>query len=63
MLPPTKSRQSLLPGKLSSGGAAREAFEDFVENDYFDYIDKTFEAIHTEDTGFVVSQLIDGKLK
>jgi hypothetical protein len=41
--------------------SAREAFDDFVENDYFDYIDKTFEAIHTEDTGFVVSQLISGK--
>jgi hypothetical protein len=38
--------------------SAKEAYNAFVEKGLFDYIDETYEAIHTEDTGFVVSQLI-----
>ena len=38
--------------------SAREAFDFFAENHLFDYIEKTYEAIHTEDTDFVVAQLM-----
>jgi hypothetical protein len=38
--------------------SAREAFDFFAENKLFNYIDQTYEAIHTEDTDYVVSQLI-----
>ncbi|MDR2840628.1 MAG: DUF3791 domain-containing protein [Paludibacter sp.] len=41
--------------------SASEAFDFFVENNLFDYIDTTYDAIHTEDTDFVVSQLTDNK--
>ncbi|MDR0547079.1 MAG: DUF3791 domain-containing protein [Dysgonamonadaceae bacterium] len=37
---------------------AKEALIFFVENNLFDYINETYDAIHTEDTDFVVSQLI-----
>ncbi|MDR0811096.1 MAG: DUF3791 domain-containing protein [Paludibacter sp.] len=39
--------------------SAKEAYNAFVENNFFDYINETYDAIHTEDTDFVVSQLID----
>jgi hypothetical protein len=38
--------------------SANEAFDCFVKNNFFDYINDTYEAIHTEDTDFVVSQMI-----
>ncbi|MDR0834674.1 MAG: DUF3791 domain-containing protein [Candidatus Symbiothrix sp.] len=38
---------------------ASETFDFFVEHNLFDYIDETYEAIHTEDTDYVVSQLIN----
>ncbi|GHU88091.1 hypothetical protein FACS1894155_02270 [Bacteroidia bacterium] len=38
--------------------SASETFDFFVENNLFDYINDTFEAIHTEDSDFVVSQLV-----
>ncbi|GAB6011696.1 DUF3791 domain-containing protein [Viscerimonas tarda] len=42
--------------------SASEAFDFFTENKLFDYIDETYDAIHTEDTDFVVSQLINNTI-
>jgi hypothetical protein len=39
--------------------SAKETFEFFDENKLFDYIEETYDAIHTEDSDFVVSQLVD----
>jgi hypothetical protein len=42
--------------------SAKEALESFIENGLFDYINETYDAIHTEDTNFIVSQLINKQL-
>lgn len=39
--------------------SAKEAFAFFAENNVFDYIEETYDAIHTEDNDFVVSQIVD----
>jgi ADP-dependent phosphofructokinase/glucokinase len=38
---------------------AKEAFDFFDKNNVFDYIEETYDAIHTEDSDFVASQLVD----
>ncbi|MDR1719832.1 MAG: DUF3791 domain-containing protein [Dysgonamonadaceae bacterium] len=38
---------------------AKQAFDFFAKHNLFDYIDETYDAIHTEDSDFVVSQLIE----
>jgi hypothetical protein len=43
--------------RVKNNLSSKEAFDAFVEKNLFDYIDETFDAIHTEDTDFVVSQL------
>lgn len=37
--------------------SAAESYDFFAENNLFDYINDTFDAIHTEDTDFVLSQI------
>jgi hypothetical protein len=45
--------------KVAKGLAGRQVLKAFLEDGVFEWIDQTYEAIHTEDTGAVIRQIAE----